>query len=97
MTTIEKSDLTFFNNPVIEFTHREKDGTFRTHCIAEVCEVHDDETGVWVDVCVERTNNIELDVHWGIDLKDITDVIDPEEAEDLGLIDKSQSLHVSIC
>ena len=89
---ITKSDLEWFNNPVIEFTHGD-----RTHCIGEVLEIHDDEHGVWVDVDVDRSMNIEIDVSEGVDLKDITDVIDPEEAVEKGLIDESQSLHVSIC
>tara|TARA_R100001086_G_scaffold187831_1_gene105882 strand:+ start:150 stop:416 length:267 start_codon:yes stop_codon:yes gene_type:complete len=81
---ITKSDLEWFNNPVIEFTHKD-----RTHCIGEVLEIHDDEHGVWVDVDVDRSMNIELDVSWGVDLKDITDVIDLDDAVEKGLIDES--------
>jgi hypothetical protein len=84
---INKSDLEWFNNPVIEFTNGG-----RTHCIGEVLEIHDDEHGVWVDVDVDRSMNIEIDVSRGVDLKDITEVIDPEEAVEKGLIDESVGL-----
>lgn len=84
---INKSDLEWFSNPVIQFTHGD-----RTHCIGEVLEIHDDEHGVWVDVDVDRSMNIEIDVSWGVDLKDITEVMDLEEAVENGLIDESVGL-----